>query len=346
MKTPNRNFPNTSPFQAPSYQRGYVSLLAVFTISIFMFSLMLFAYKRAATAQAVQSQIVTQADFREKEETILRSIVALTPNQAIRSMQTGSATETSHSRNQHSFRNIFSDALSQSNARQSIPTELLEELDIPVSFSGNTGDSDLGNISKMFSSVESNNGFTTGGVNRDLGEGFPPALNSVGSIGQNDLYPIITSNKKYGSYASTAFSKGGLKLDPTEPENQKFNLIPYPNINFGYATPGQPFVAKRNWWAFNMDLADFDDDVTQLARFKRQFVLSIYEIPSQLPISASSFHGYRCPCNGDAWENVNIVGNVFAGRAKSREADNLATSPLDAVLNFPRIPPLRDNLQR
>ena len=36
---------------------GYVSLLAVFTMSVFMMSLMLFAYRRAMDAQSIQSDI-------------------------------------------------------------------------------------------------------------------------------------------------------------------------------------------------------------------------------------------------------------------------------------------------
>jgi hypothetical protein len=96
---------------------------------------------------------------------------------------------------------------------------------------------------------------------------------------------------------------------------KKFNILTYPQINFGYARPGEPFVAKRNVWAFSMDLADHDDDITKLARFRRQFALSIYEIPSQLPISAGAFMALGTHADGSPWENVTISGNVFAGRA-------------------------------
>ncbi len=104
------------------YERGYVSLLAVFTISIFMFSMMLFAYKRALNAQGIQSEILTQADYREKEETILRSIVAITPNRAIRAMQDGSNSNGA-ARNPLKFNSIFKEALAQSNARASTRPE-------------------------------------------------------------------------------------------------------------------------------------------------------------------------------------------------------------------------------
>ena len=286
---------------------GYVSLLTVFTLAMFMLTLTLFAYRRALDAHAIQADIQTQTDYREKEESILRSIVAITPNRAIRAMQDGSNSSDA-SRNPLRFRSIFQEALDQSNARQSISPAVLTSLNIPATFSGNAGDSTLNDLTRMFRSIESVPGNVTGGLNRDLGVGFPPALNNNGTVTDDDVYPLITSRKVYGSRAS---GRVGLSTT-TYPD---FNLIPYPNINFGYATPGQPFVAKRNWWAFAMDLAEQDSDVTKLARSRREFVLSIYEIPSQLPISAGSFMALGTYANGDAWQNVTISGNIFAGKA-------------------------------
>ena len=286
---------------------GYVSLVAVFTMSVFMLAMMLFAYKRALNSQSVQSDIQSQGDYREKEETILRSIVAITPNRAIRAMQDGSDS-TSAKRNPLRWQNIFSEALDQSNARQSVSPQLLAKLNVPKAFAGNSGDSALGSVNRMFKSVVSNSGNVSAALNRDLGAGFPPSLNSSSFLNNDDIYPIISNQKEYGSYAS-----GKVGLSTTT--YKKFNLLTYPKINFGYSKPGDPFVAKRNAWAFTMDLADHDDNVTKLARFKREFVLSIYEIPSQLPISASSFMALGNHADGSAWQNVTIQGNIFAGRA-------------------------------
>jgi hypothetical protein len=288
------------------HARGYVSLVAVFTMSLFMLTLMLFAYRRAMAAHSVQADIQIQSDYREKEETILRSIVAITPNRAIRAMKSGSAA-TSAASNPLRIQNILTEALVQSNARQSISPEVLAELGLTSAIKGNAGDAALGTVSRIFKPIASNPGYASGGLNRDLGAGFPPALNSDYPIANDDLYPIISTQKKYGGYAS---DKVGL---PTT-IYKDFNILTYPQINFGYSKPGDPFVAKRNWWAFTMDLADHDDNITKLARFKRQFVLSIYEIPSQLPISASSFMALGTYGNGDSWENVTISGNVFVGR--------------------------------
>ena len=308
MKTRTSSYRNRNQNAASRQKRGYVSLLVVFTMAIFMLSMLLFAYQRAINSQSVQADIQAQTDYREKEETILRSIVAITPNRAILAMQDGSFSDPDEETNPLSFRNIFSDALAQANARQSISDDLRAQLAIPNSFSGNTGDSALDNLDLMFQSEDNNDGFVTGGLNRDLGVAFPPALDSNNIIVADDLFPIISKAKKYGNRAN-----GQVGL-PTATYSD-FNVIPYPDINFGYAQPGQNFVAKRNWWAFSMNLAESDNDLTSLARFRRDFVLSIYEIPSQLPISASSYMALGAHADGSAWQNVTISGNVFAGRA-------------------------------
>jgi hypothetical protein len=135
------------------------------------------------------------------------------------------------------------------------------------------------------------------------------------------VYPIISDAKVYGSLAS---GQVGLPVATYS----KFNLLTYPNINFGYLKPGDSFVAKRNWWAFNLDLASNDTAVTGASRFKRDFVFSIYEIPSQLAISAASFLSFGQYASGSAWENVTIEGGVYAGKASvegSTALSNLAS---------------------
>ena len=299
---------------------GYISLLGVFTLAILMFAMLLFAYERAINSQSVQANVQAQTDYREKEETVLRSIVAITPNRAILAMQNGSFADQDQETNPLSFRNIFFDALSQANARQSISDEVREQLAIPNSFSGNTGDSNLDDLDLIFGSQEENDGFVTGGLNRNYSPGFPPVLDSANIIAEDDLFPIISNVKKYGNRAN-----GNPAVTLPTSTYSDFNIIPYPNINFGYTSPGAPFVAKRNWWAFRMNMAGSDDALTGLARLNREFVLSVYEIPSQLPISASSYMAFGQHADGTNWQNVSITGNVFAGRAKTEGNFNLAS---------------------
>jgi len=294
---------------------GFVSYVLVLTSGAFLTMLMVFTYRQAMAAQAVQSQVQLRNDYSEKEDAILRSIVTITPNRAIRAMQSGSGSATAIS-NPLRWRNIFDESLALSNARTSISPELLAKLGVTNAKQGNSGDSSLADAYRIFHPIGvSNNNtdarFATSGINNDLGTGFPVPLkteNSQTSL-RDTAYPIISNDKLYGTQAQS-----GVGLDVTT--YPKFNLLKYPQINFGYAKPGDDFVAKRNWWAFTMDLSDHDDDTTKSAKVPRDFVLSIYEIPSQLAISASSFLSFGEYASGEAWQNVTIQGGVYAGKAE------------------------------
>ena len=179
----------------------------------------------------------------------------------------------------------------------------------------NSGDSDLDNPNLMFdpipadtSSYKSN--YISAGINRSLGEGFPVPLQTTNAIikDRDSNYPIISSQKTYGSLAQS-------DVGASVSEYPDFNLLKYPQINFGYAKPGDDFVAKQNWWAFSLDLAGNDNAVTNASHMKHDYVLSIYEIPSQLAISASAFMSLGEFASGEDWTNVTISGGVFAGKA-------------------------------
>ncbi len=127
------------------------------------------------------------------------------------------------------------------------------------------------------------------GLNRLLGNGFPLPLQTASSsvLDRDKDYPIVSDSKIYGDLASS-----GVELSVSD--YPKWNIIPYPEIRFGYCAPGQPFVAKRNWWAFSMSLGEHDGLLKSYARGdgsigERDFIVSLYEIPSQLAISAESF---------------------------------------------------------
>jgi hypothetical protein len=333
------------------HARGYISMLAVISISMLMLVLTIFAYKRALNAHATFSKIHTQTDFREKEEAVMRSIVSIVPNRAILAMQNGSDASTA-SRMAVSFTTIFQDALNQANARTSISADLLDEISDGTVYRGNTGDAALADVSKIFKPAIGTGSGITAGLNEDYGAKYPPSLNFSGTLAYDKLYPIVSDYKKYGTLAN-----GNVGL-PTA-TYADFNLIPYPQIDFGYVQPGELFVAKRNWWAFKMNLAAHDDTITKLSRYDRTIVLSLYEIPSQLPISAGAYMALGQYANGSAWQNITISGTVFAGRAlvegataldslASRRGLDISTNSTIGGQSFvdnPFTPGIRENYQ-
>ncbi len=290
-------------------ERGYISFVLVLSTASVLTLLTVAAYKRAINAQSVQGQVQLRVDYSEKEEAILRAIVSITPNRAIRAMQQDSNLNTTKS-NPLRWQDIFTNALDLANSRASISGDMITTLNIPNLKMANAGDSALGTPDKIFTAIPLETGYVSAGINRSLGAGYPPPLTSTdpATNTRDLLYPIISSRKAYGSLA-----QAGVGLPVATYPN--FNLLKYPQINFGYARPGEDFVAKRNWWAFSVDVAGNDNDRTRLARTKRNFVLSIYEIPSQLAISASSFMSLGQYASGDAWANVNIDGGMFVGKA-------------------------------
>ena len=293
------------------WKSGFISYVLVLSTGAILTMLMIFAYKRAMAGNAFQSQVQLRLDYAEKEETILRSIVAITPNRAIRAMQSGSNASTATS-DPLRWQNIFTEAITLANAGQSISNNVVTSLNIANLKSGNSGDSSLTSPSRIFSAIPPETGYVSVGINRNLGTSYPVPLTSTDStMSTRDLtYPIISSDKIYGTLAQNA---DATLLDVTKYSG--FNRLKYPQINFGYAKPGDFFVAKRNWWAFSVDVADHDNDKTLVTLAKRNYVLSIYEIPSQLAISASSFMSLGTYASGEAWQNASIAGGVFAGKA-------------------------------
>ena len=292
---------------------GYVSFLLVLATGSILTLLMIYAYRRALNAQVVEAQVQLRLDYSEKEEAILRAIVAITPNRAIRAMQSGS--NVSGTRGALRWKGIFTESLDLANARTSIPSNVLASLNLTNYKTANTGNATLSSPDRIFNQIGGVNddldtSYASAGINRSLGTGYPVPLTTDNSttIDRDRSYPIISKDKQYGTLAQTGV---GLPV-ATYPE---FNLLPYPNINFGYAKPGEPFVAKRNWWAFSVDVADHENDKTNVALSRRNFVLSIYEIPSQLSISAASFMSLGQYASGAAWQNYNIDGGMFVGKA-------------------------------
>ncbi len=321
----------TSP--ARRHKPGYISFLLVLSTGAILSALMFQTYRRALSSQVIESQVQLRLDYSEKEEAILRSIVAITPNRAMRAMQGDSDTDAK--RSSLRWQDIFTESLAMANSRSSISSAMVSALSIPNLKTENAGDAALDDPSRIFTALPSETGYVSVGINRNLGPGYPVPLteSDFTTSARDGIYPIISDSKVYGTLAQTGLNSATLNGDGTNTYGlpvgtySEFNRLKYPNINFGYAKPGDPFVAKRNWWAFSVDVADHDDDRTLLARSKRNFVLSIYEIPSQLSISAASFMSFGQYASGDAWQNVNIEGGMFVGKAEvvgNRALDTLA----------------------
>jgi hypothetical protein len=310
--------------------RGYVSYLMVLSVGALLVGLTLSAYKYAGASQTIQKETQLRVDYQEKEDEILRGIVNIVPNRAIRAMQSGSNTSGTL-RDSLRWKNIFSDALDQAGTRSSITSTLASQVGGTKAIVANSGDiavltEDLkdasgnviksANIEQVFDAIDPETGIVSPGIGRSLGTGFPAPLETANSnvTSRDPVYPIISTAKAYGNLAQSS-----LPLSVTS--YPLYNKIPYPEIRFGYCAPGQLFVAKRNWWAFSLHLGEHAGLLKSYARGdsqvgERDFILSIYEIPSQLAISAEAFTSIGTHADGTPWQHANIQGGIYSTRAQ------------------------------
>ncbi len=290
----------------PKRDSGYASLPIVTGLAI-MFTLsltMLFKSALMNRDQASKSQL--RVDYRQREEVLLRALVATFPGRAMECMKANYAEGA-----KHSWSTIFADAVALSASSRRLSPEALQSLGLVGKLSGDVGDHDSTEVQSWITSLTGEPGRVTPGTTSyadvfslpALAGKVPPLLDADTAMQTADAQrPIVTPLKHYGTQVP------GLLADVSV--HPVYNLIPYPNIRFGYAAPGEPFVAKRNWWAFTVNYGNGNNTVA------RHYVLSLYEIPSQMPIEAATFAAIGAHQDGTAWnaDTVNIEGSVYAAR--------------------------------
>ncbi|HEY8960717.1 MAG TPA: hypothetical protein VIM57_00840 [Luteolibacter sp.] len=288
----------------------------VLSIGAVLTMLMIYAYRDASQSMVVASGVQQRSDYLNKEDAALRSLLAIVPDRAIRAMQSGSAATADNSA-PLAWPAIFQEALIQANAGTSVSADVARTGVLDTTYSGNTGDSVIDHVGLVFQPINPDGNLVSSGCT-DLGANFPPALDAdAATLALDRTYPIISSSKFYGVQAQ---GRVGLPVAGYP----QYNLIPYPNIDFGYGIPGQNFVAKRNWWAFSVNLYYHDNWQGAAINQSRDYVLSIYEIPSQLSISSNAFTSIGQHASGAAWQNINVVGGVYASRAQVEGSTELS----------------------
>jgi len=98
----------------------------------------------------------------------------------------------------------------------------------------------------------------------------------------------------------------------------RWGTVPYPNIRFGLMRPGDPMVARRVWWRIPVkyqtklqtieQTAGTDPNVTRYPGMLANYVLSVYEIPSQLPITGNANIQLGLNQDGSSWGNTSLTG--------------------------------------
>src|SRR6266403_99779 len=143
----------------------------------------------------------------------------------------------------------------------------------------------------------------------------------------------------------------------------RWGTVPYPNIRFGLMRPGDSVVARRVWWRIPVkyqtklqtieQTAGTDPNVTRYPGMLANYVLSVYEIPSQLPITGNANIQLGLNQDGSSWGNTSLTGGqqvqitgsiygdavqlnggTYSGGISSRRQVNLLGSSSVAGENF------------
>ncbi len=292
--------------RASKTRQGYAVMLSVVTMSVLVLGLMFINYSKASQNLHVAKDSHLRMDYAQKEDAFLKALVQIVPERAKMAMQNQSSTGGKYE-NMVSWNQIFQEAFDAANAEIS-QDNLIEALSDSNTISGNAGDTEnTGDLLKTI--VGYNKAAGTSGITFTIKDQSMPTIlqyaqGSQLSLADDMFAPIISHEKGYILESDMQFSL--------------YDSIPYPNIHFGYCKPGEPFVAKRNWWAFSINFADdgtenYKGNTATTGSTQKNYIISLYEVPSQLPISADGFMALGRHANDQAWgDRINIEGGVYA----------------------------------
>ena len=293
-----------------NHRPGFASILVVVSVGIALLVLLISLYENTAQAHAVQKNSLLKNDYQQREDAFLRALTNIIPNRAILCMKDDSMDVSVEESLQ--WKSIIDEALVMSNSRQALAPDVASALGIVNTRSGNNTDSNLdySTIISALTGGATNPDAITSGTNLSASADYPPPLEcSISDQTTDSLYPVVSFNKKYGASAS-GWVQASVDDFPF------YNLISAPELHFNYQNAGT-LIAKHNWWAFEMSFADQDASMTNVITRKKKYLVSLYEIPSQLPISASAFTTFGTHSDGSEWSNVSLRGSIFAEKVKT-----------------------------
>ena len=293
------------------HQSGFAALPVVSAIGLIFTATLLLLLKGSLLNQDQIAKTQLRTDYQQREESLMRALAAVFPQAAIDCMKQNYAASDGYS-----WSAVFAKAQTMAAVSTALPAEIKNAVGISPSRSANSADAGVAIVETWITSLSGIVGSVTPGTT-DFSDIFndprfkgktPPLLACTGPLQEADaLRPVVSRSKTYSAQSPS------LLADAVR--YPLYNYIPYPNIRFGYAQPGSPIVAKRNWWAFSVTFGTRPTGSKPgIKLLTKHYILSLYEIPSQLPIEASTFAEIGTHQNGLTWnpEMISITGGVYA----------------------------------
>jgi hypothetical protein len=146
----------------------------------------------------------------------------------------------------------------------------------------------------------------------------PPLMLWSGNSTLSAVTAVTTPQEFFlGSQYPAGVTASVLKLSLS---NRWARLV-YPNVRFGYKQPGNLFVGRRVWWEIPVLYKTTQQTVEDQSTVMRYpgatstYVLSVYEIPSQLPISGNANLQIGLMADSTAWgAGIQVSGSIYGGQ--------------------------------
>jgi len=172
---------------------GYINFLVVLNIGVVCIALLFYQFRAALQSQEIQREILVRVDNDQREEAILRALLSIVPNKAMETMYSGSVSNA----NSLTWETIFLEAMEKGNAFEADADDIISLLPHDGLLQSNPSDVGTLDVGEIVRAIAGESGIVSGGVNRSLGQSYPPYLQWSGSESSSDaLYPVITFEKK------------------------------------------------------------------------------------------------------------------------------------------------------
>jgi len=286
-----------------------IGLAFIVTVAAFLLA--------ASNAQDTARLATAKVDIANREDILIREIL----QQTATGMPSGT-----------NWTTIMTTAVNNIDAINYVDLTELARLGITGVIPANAGDTGGANplsILQGYNQTEVPLGGTSGVAN-DISQASPPTDNPS-LYNATVLPPLMNwSNSNATLSLSTAvttpqeFFLGSLNTvstPPTQSSGNRWAKLPYPATRFGYKQPsvsGSPnyFIARRVWWTIPVvyqttqqteEAIKAGTNVKRYPSAPANYVLSVYEIPSQLPISGNA----DLQIGGTAWgSGISVTGSI------------------------------------
>jgi hypothetical protein len=243
-------------------------------------------------------------DVSSREDTLMRAVL----QQLALGMQPGASGSSS------TWTTIMTAAVNQVLATQYVdPAEITQIFGASAPTVVNTGD--------------------TGGTSLAIFQGYQQEVPFGGTVGVANLvtsYDSTVQPPELTWVANANISAGAAATNPlpfflgsqmsaagsaaTSPAG-RWSVIPFPNINFGFMRAGDSMVARRVWWRVPAVYSTTQQTIENPANVYRyravaaNYIVSIYEIPSQLPITGNANLQLGLFADGTSWGDTTSASN-------------------------------------